>query len=259
MSFFLSDTLQLEKNNITLLENIEYYNVKLNDISNTLIKYILTENKHYSLDNFNINIHCSLFFDNNFNHHLMNDRVPDFTYIVYTEDDSNPCIFMDIDKDSYKYKLFSKENNIFVNYPKKNTYIRFENNTFFHSILKYNEKIQPRLIIKVLINYSNTSILKNENIKFYNNNEIIEENNRKYMKNVFFNNDFKYDFNFFDDILYYEHDKSELYKLIDICKSYFDMSNNIIHKIQFKNENDLFQISNTKLSEFVNNYTTSIN
>lgn len=259
MSFFLSDTLQLEKNDIRVLENIQYDNVNLSDISNTLIKDILKENKDYSLDIFNITINCSLFFDNNFSHHLINNKVPDFTYIVYTEDDLNPCIFMDIDRDSYKYKLFSEENNIFVNYPKKNTYIRFENNTYLHSILKYNKEIQPRLVIKVLINDAKTPILKNEIIEFDNNNEIINKNNREYMKNVFFNQDFKYDFDFFDNILYYEQDKSELYKLIDICKCDFDMSNNIIHKVQFKNKNDLIQVSNSKLSEFINNYTTSTN
>ena len=60
-------------------------------------------------------------------------------------------------------------------------------------------------------------LFKNEIIEFDNNNEIINKNNREYMKNVFSIKTSNMIL-IFDNILYYEQDNSELYKLIDICK-----------------------------------------
>ena len=61
-----------------------------------------------------------------------------------------------------------------------------------------------------------------------------------------------YEFDFFDNILYYDRNKSQLYKLIDSCKKYFnyDSINCIINKPT--NINKFDSILSEKNNEIIN-------
>ena len=75
----------------------ECHDISFNDTSSSTIKQIINEN----LDDFDdfenlqdVSIECSTFYNHYFTHHLgisdsKNKQIPDFTYIVYSEDDSN--------------------------------------------------------------------------------------------------------------------------------------------------------------------------
>ena len=217
----------------------------LNDVKDESVKLFL-KNDGVRDEPFKLKIK---YMDNNrFTHYDVCNEIPSLTYIIYKDTNNEDMnIFFEMTKEEWKLKKFTKDNKMVCFHPIEGMYIRYKKDMYMTFNMRSKESIIIKPII-VTLKYDND---KEEEIKY----EYKKEDS--YMIPI---NDDIINFDFFDDILYYDYDYTKLYNLLNNNKNIIiEEKINIFSIVKEKPAitiDDLIDKNNDRLDEDIKNFKT---